>query len=332
VAIGGQRSEWRTIHHGVPQGSVLGPLLYVLFTADIPQIIQSFGLNAHQYADDVQAYVHCRGTEAVGAFDRLNTVLESLHRWMQSNRLKLNPDKTQFIWIGNRFQLPRIDYQLLSVKLTDVVFQRSVLDLGVALDQELTMSVHVGNVCRSGFYQIRQLRIIRRNLTFKTAATLVHAFVISRIDYCNAVLSGITKQQLDRVQKLLNTAARLLLRIPKFDHISAAIRDTLHWLPVSHRVLFKICILVWNSITRAGPSYLQELCVLSSVNSVRDLRSSDRLILKVPRCRTATLQKRGFSVVGPVSWNGLPLELRLLFNDSSTATFKNKLKTFLFSK
>ena len=164
---------------------------------------------------------------------------------------------------------------------------------------------HVGNVCRSGFYQIRQLRIIRRNLTFKTAATLVHAFVISRIDYCNAVLSGITKQQLDRVQKLLNTAARLLLRIPKFDHISAAIRDTLHWLPVSHRVLFKICILVWNSITRTGPSYLQELCVLSSVNSVRDLRSSDRLILKVPRCRTATLQKRGFSVVGPVSWNGL---------------------------
>ena len=192
------------------------------------------------------------------------------------------------------------------------------------------MSVYVGNVCRSGFYQIRQLRIIRRNLTFKTAATLVHAFVISRIDYCNDVLSGITKQQLDRVQKLLNTAARLLLRIPKFNHISAAIRDTLHWLPVSHRVLFKICILVWNSITRAGPSYIQELCVLSSVNSVRDLRSSDRLILKVPRCRTATLQKRGFSVVGPVSWNGLPLELRLLFNDSATATFKNKLKTFYF--
>ena len=146
-------------------------------------------------------------------------------------------------WIGNRFQLPKIDYQLLSAKFPDVVFQRSVLDLGVALDQELTMSVHVGNICRSGFYQLRQLRHIRRNLTFKTAATLVHAFVISRIDYCNAVLSGITRQ-LDRVQKLLNTAARLLLRIPKFGYISAAIRDTLHWLPVSHRVLFKICTFV----------------------------------------------------------------------------------------
>ena len=194
------------------------------------------------------------------------------------------------------------------------------------------MSVHVGNICRSGFYQLRQLRIIRRNLTLKTAATLVHAFVISRIDYCNAALSGITKQQLDRIQKILNTAARLLLRIPKFDRISAAIRDNLHWLPVSHRVLFKICVFVWNSLTRAGPSYLQELCVLSSVNSVRDQRSSDRLTLRVPRCRTATMQKRGFAVVGPVSWNGLPLEFRLLFNDRCTSTFKNKLKTFLFSK
>ena len=134
------------------------------------------------------------------------------------------------------------------------------------------MSVHVGNICPSGFYQLRQLRLIRRNLTFRTAATLVHAFVISRLDYCNAVLFGITKQQLDRVQKLLNTAAHLLLRIPKFDHISAAIRDTLHWLPVSHCVLFKICTFVWNSITRASPSYIQELCVLSSVNSARDLR------------------------------------------------------------
>ena len=238
----------------MPQGSVLGPLLYVLFTADIPQIIQSSGLNAHQYADDVQAYVHCRGTKAVGAFDRLNMVLESLHRWMQSNRLKLNPDKTQFIWIGNRFQLSRIDYQLISAKIPDVIFQRSVLDLGVTSDQELTISVHVGNICGSGFYQLRQLRIIRRNLTFKTAATFVHAFVISRIDYCNAVLCGITKQQLDRIQKFLNTAARLLLRIPKFGHISAAIRDILHWLPASQLVLFKICIFVWNSITRAGPA------------------------------------------------------------------------------
>jgi hypothetical protein len=333
VTIGGQRSGWRTIRYGVPQGSVLGPLLYVLFTADIPHIIQSAGLNAHQYADDVQAYIHCRATEAVGAMDQLNAVLESLNRWMKSNRLKLNPDKTQFIWIGNRFQLPKIDMHLLSTTFPGVSFQDSVLDLGVMLDQELSMSAHIGNICRSGFYQLRQLRLVRRNLTDKAAAMLVHSFVVSRVDYCNSVLSGVTKQQCDRVQRILNTAARLLLRIPKFGHISVAVRDTLHWLPVPSRVSFKICSFVWNCVTGAGPAYLQELCVPSASGSVYRLRSSDEFLLKVPRCRTATMQKRGFSVVGPSSWNGLPLQIRELFREGrSAAAFKKQLKTFLFSK
>ena len=219
VAIGGRISGWRAIRFGVPQGSVLGPLLYVLFTAEIPQIIRSSGLNAHQYADDVQAYVHCRAAGSVDAMDRLQVVLDDLHLWMQSNRLKLNPDKTQLIWLGNRYQLKKIDHQLLSARFPGVVFQDSVMDLGVTLDGELTMSTHVGNICRSGFYHLRQLRLIRRHLTDATAATLVHAFVLTRIDYCNAVLVGTTKQQLNRLQMVLNTAARLLLRIPNFGHI-----------------------------------------------------------------------------------------------------------------
>ena len=100
--------------------------------------------------------------------------------------------------------------------IQEPAFQKSVVNLGVTLDQELTLSSHIGNTCRSGFYQLRQLRLIRRHLTDKTAATLVHAFVMSRVDYCNAVLIGIAKQQMSRLQMILNTAARLLLRIPRF--------------------------------------------------------------------------------------------------------------------
>jgi len=315
VIIGDKRSGWRTIEFGVPQGSVLGPLLYVLFTAEIPRIIQSSGLTAHQYADDVQAYVHCRATEAGFAMNRLEKVLDDLHRWMRSNRLKLNPDKTQFIWIENRYQLPKIDYQSLSAGYPGAAFQKSVVNLGVTLDQELTLSSHIGNTCRSGFYQLRQLRLIRRHLTDKTAATLVHAFVMSRVDYCNAVLIGIAKQQMSRLQMILNTAARLLLRIPRFGHISSAITNTLHWLPVHERVTFKVCCLVWNCVAGTGPAYLRELCVWSSVDSVRRLRSSDMSLLKVPYCRSATTQRRGFVIVGPAAWNGLPLQLRLLSSD-----------------
>ena len=90
------------------------------------------------------------------------------------------------------------------------------------------------------------IQLIRRHLTDATAATLVHAFVLTRIDYWNAVLVGTTKQQLNRLQMVLNTVACLLLRIPKFGHISSAIINTLHWLPVPDRLTFKTCCLVWK--------------------------------------------------------------------------------------
>ena len=195
------------------------------------------------------------------------------------------------------------------------------------------MSTHVGNICRSGFYHLRQLRLIHRHLTDATAATLVHAFVLTRIDYCNAVLVGTTKQQLNRLQMVLNTAARLLLRIPKFGHISSVIIDTLHWLPVPDRLTFKICCLVWNNVVGAGPLYLRELCTWSSVGSGRVLRSSTSSLLKVPFCRSATTQRRAFAVTGPTSWNSIPLQLCLLSNDRGhTLTFKKQLKFFLFPR
>ena len=137
----------------------------------MPQIIRSSGLSAHQYADDVQAYVHCRAAGSVDAMDRLQVVLADLHRWMQSNRLKLNPDKTQFIWLLNRYQLQKIVHKLLSARFPGVVFQDSVIDLGVTLDGELTLSLHVRNTCRPGLYHLFDLILMKTNsmLIYKPA-------------------------------------------------------------------------------------------------------------------------------------------------------------------
>ena len=165
------------------------------------------------------------------------------------------------------------------------------------------------------------------------ATTLVHVFVLTRIDYCNAVLVGTSKPQLNRLQMVLNTAARPLLQIPKFEHISSVIINTLHWLPVPDRLTFKICCLVWNSVVGAGPLYLRELCTWSSVGSGRVLLSSTGSLLKVPFCRSATTQRRAFAVTGPASWNSIPLQLCLLSNDRERTcydalTFKKQLESF----
>ena len=130
-------------------------------------------------------------------------------------------------------QLARIDRRELLERFSGIVFESSVVDLGVVIDQELKMDAHVGIMTRSCFYQLRQLRTIRQSRSDDATRMLIHSFVITRVDYCDSVLSGITVVQTDCVQRILNAAARLLLRIPKFTPVAALIRDHLHWLPAT---------------------------------------------------------------------------------------------------
>src|SRR6218665_2623361 len=121
---------------------------------------------------------------------------------MSSNRLRLNPTKTQFIWFGTRQQLAKIDLRSLAIKYF------SVRDLGVTLDQELTFVRHINLLCRSCYYQLWQLRVVSRSLSPAAASTLVHAFVVYRLDYCSAIYEGLPICQLKCLDRVLRTAAR----------------------------------------------------------------------------------------------------------------------------
>jgi hypothetical protein len=249
---------------------------------------------------------------------------------MKSNRLKLNPDKTQFIWIGGRAQLKKINFVELLRVFPDLTFQDTVVDLGITLDCELSFSSHVGRLSQSCFYQLRQIRQIRRTLGDDATKTLINAFVVSRIDYCNAIYNGSTAIQTSRIQRILNASARIILRTPKFSHISVLLKNELHWLPVTRRVQFKTLLLVHNSLFGRAPAYLRELCIpLDSIQDRRQLRSSNQSLLVVPRCHSAAFQKRGFAVAGPSAWNSLPLTFRS-GSDTSHEIFKKELKTYLF--
>ena len=160
---------------------------------------------------------------------------------MSSNHLRLNADKTQFIWLGTGNFLGNRDTQAINTILssTDVVN-----NLGVYLDSELTLERQVSKLCQVCYFHLRRLRTVRRSLSKECLRTLVHAFVTSRVDHCNSLLYGSYSYLLDRLQSVLNSAARLVLNIAKFSGISAAIRDELHWLPIRKRIEFKIVLLV----------------------------------------------------------------------------------------
>ena len=134
---------------------MLGPLLYILYTSDVSSLLLSCGLLHQLYADDIQAYVHCRAVDAVASVGLMCRAIDALSDWMASNRLLLNPSKTQFIWLGGRRQLAGVDLHLLAETFPHIAFSLTVRDLGVTLDQELSLSQHVNLITRSCYYQLR---------------------------------------------------------------------------------------------------------------------------------------------------------------------------------
>src|SRR6218665_685733 len=145
---------------GSPQGSVLAPLIFILYTSDLSEVLGPLGVSSHQYADDTQAYLH--GPDATASMvERILEASDALDRWLSSNRLRLNQDKTQHIWLGSHAQLSQIDLDSFHLRFPNVHFSSSVGDLRFILDPVLSLSDHVNSVSCSCFYSLRQLLSLR---------------------------------------------------------------------------------------------------------------------------------------------------------------------------
>ena len=215
---------------------MLGPVLFCC-TSDLVELVRSFGLLAHAYADDLQVYCHMNvGSEQI-MLQRFSDCADSVSRWMSSNRLKLNPSKTELIWFySGRRQLSFIWYMILLLAIAYAPVH-TVRDLGVMLDSKMTMSQHVSRVCQNCYFQIRLIRRLGKALSVESKLLLVHALVHSRLDYCNSVLARLPWSLVQPLQSVLNSAARLIFGLKRFDHITPALMD-LHWpsIPTAHYI------------------------------------------------------------------------------------------------
>jgi len=175
------------------------------------------------------------------------------------------------------------------------------------------------------------MNTVRKSLTEDATTTMVHAFVTSRIDYCNSVIHRVSATNVQPLQNLLNAAARIILGKRKFGHITTDVRDRLHWLPVQQRFEYKVCVLVYKCLHQAAPTFLTELCSPVSESANRGhLRSAARGDLAVPRSIITRCGQRCFAVSGPILWKSLPLSVH---DPSLTPTqFCARLKTVLFCR
>ena len=328
VVVKQASSQSTPLRCGVPQGSVLGPILFSIYTSKLGKIISTHGVNRKLFADDTELYISFNPDPAscAAAVKSLEDCCLSVKSWMVENRLKLNDDKTVAILCGSHAKLKTSKLEAIKVGTAEITLSDYVKDLGLFIDSKLSMTTHVSSVVRACSMQLRALGQLRPHLNKKTANAVAVSLILSRLDYCNSCLWGIPKKQIERLQKVQNNAARIVSLVERSAHITPILRD-LHWLPVQKRIEFKLLSLAFSCLDGTAPSYLQN--ILTTYVPARDLRSSEKSLLRTPSLighRKKTFGVRAFEAVAPVLWNNLPISLR----QTEAKSFKKNLKSYMF--
>ena len=221
VLVNNTFSDPANLSFGVPQGSVLGPILFIMYTKHLSSLIDSHSLCNHSFADDTQLYKSCTPSIIDQTIQTTQNCITDIKTWMTTHKLKLNDDKTEVLLIHtNRSFSSNTKPSSILVGNADITFSDSARNLGFILSSDMSLDQHITHICRSAYAALRQISAIRQYLTTEAAKKLVCALVLSRLDYVNALLAGCPKHCLDRLQKVQNSAARLVLKAKKRDHVT----------------------------------------------------------------------------------------------------------------
>ena len=337
VNINNSYSTPRELPFSVPQGSCAGPVLYSMYASTIQHIIMNNQISLYGYADNHGLRMTCKpdAESEISTVKDLQDCLTSVKDWMDENQLKMNSSKAEIIIFGSRQQLSKTTMNSLYYTMNSMCINGDKIEindcikyLGVWADQHLTFKHYIKIKCKTAKMELLKLKTIRPVLTIEAGNTLAMGTIISHVDYCNGIYSGLPETDLNKLQRVQNITAKIVLGKGKFVDPTDCLR-TLHWLPIKYRVEYKILCMVYKCLSGDAPDYLKDLLkeYTTTRQGLQSEQSYKRLV--VPRTVRKTFASRAFSVFGPSLWNQIPNYLKEL---RSLESFKKDLKTFLFNK
>lgn len=315
-------SNWIELENGVPQGSILGPLLFTILISDISSSIKN--CKYHLYADDTQIYISGKVAEIKNLIKLVNEDLNRISQYSVNNCLKLNEGKTVFIIIGSQQNITTLD----KAKLPDIIVnnkkikrERKVVNLGIIFDQYLSWEAEINNTISNSNLKLRQGYNHKRFLSKQSRKSVVQSYILANFNYNSIILQNLTQALVHKLQGFQNTCTRFILNLRKYDHISEGFKS-LNMLNMENSRKLQCLTLMHKIVNKKAPKYLNETIVFNQNIHNHDTRGRENL--RLPNVRTNFGRNR-FMVSTARLYNQLTNELNIP-KVTSVDSFKSKIK------
>ena len=323
-------SDWEFIKNGVPQGSILGPLLFTVLVSDISDHIPSGSY--HTYADDVQWFLNFKCTESIKTFETANAVMENIVDFSKNNFLKLNTDKTKYIIIGSKGNLKKLaEVPLPPLVVNGDIIERKtdVKNLGIIFDENLFWTNYINSIVSKAYGRLKQAYKFRNFLSMESRFKIIETYVLSLFNYGDVLYNNISVRLANKIQRVQNSCMRFVYGLRKYDHISHCfeINKTLN---MENRRKIHSLVLMHKISLGLAPEYLSEKIIRHSDLHAYNTRARENLA--VPRVNSA-LRTNTFFISIPKLYNDVLTFLNA--NEESKIslnTFKEKCKKYFTLK